>query len=257
MTTVADRASLPPTTQRIDNPDWATRRIWITVIALGVMIGVIVWSLWQNYSPITASETVEVAIILAPLLAAAAAVERLLEVIFDFIETQAVVQIVALMAKTEKWIRDAEAMAKQARDDLVDLHLKLSPAEKATGQLQALEDQVKHAEALLAEVTTESPVYRQAKRMMTLYLSFLFGLLVASFGNLQVLHLLGILKPDHTWLANVDVLLTGIVIATGSGPVHSVINILQQGQEALASTSRFLETRKERSPEKVDNTSLG
>jgi hypothetical protein len=66
------------------------------------------------------------------------------------------------------------------------------------------------------------------------------------------MHLLGILKPDHPWLANVDVMLTGIVIATGSGPVHSAINILQQGQEALASTCRFLETRKERPSEKAD-----
>jgi hypothetical protein len=252
MTTVAGRAALPPTTERFDNPDWAARRILITVIALGTMIGLIVWSLWQDYAPVTPSETTDVAIILAPLLAAAAAVERLLEVIFDFIETQAVVQVVALMAKTEKWISKAETMANQARDELVELNLKLNPTEKASGQLKALEVQVKHAEALLADVTTESPVYRQAKRMMTLYLSFLLGLLVASFGNLQVMHLLGILKPDHPWLANVDVMLTGIVIATGSGPVHSAINILQQGQEALASTSRFLETRKERPSEKAD-----
>jgi hypothetical protein len=213
------------------------------------MIGVMLWSLWQSYSPITPSETIDVAIILAPLLAA---VERLLEVIFDFIETQAVVQIVALMAKTEKWISNAEAMVKQARDKLVEINLSLGQTEKAAGQLQAVEAQVKRAEALLADVTTQSPVYRQAKRLMALYFSFLLGLLVASFGNLQVLHLLGILKPEPAWLANVDVLLTGIVIATGSGPVHSVINILQQGQEALASTSRFLETRKDRSPEKAD-----
>jgi hypothetical protein len=252
MTTVADRTSLSPKTKRIDNPDWAARRILVTMIAVGVMIGVMLWSLWQNYSPITPGETIDVAIILAPLLAAAAAVERLLEVIFDFIETQAVVQIVALMAKTEKWIGNAEAMVKQARDDRVELNLNLGLTEKAAGQLQAIEAQVKRTEALLADVTTESPVYRQAKRLMTLYLSFLLGLLVASFGNLQVLHLLGILKPEPAWLANVDVLLTGIVIATGSGPVHSVINILQQGQEALASTSRFLETRKDRSPEKAD-----
>jgi hypothetical protein len=252
MTTVADRASLSPTTEGIDNPNWAARRILMTVIALGVMIGVMGWSLWQDYSPIIPSETIDVTIILAPLLAAAAAVERLLEVIFDFIETQAVVQIVALMAKTEKWIRKAETLAQQARDELVEFNLSLGPAAKAAGQLQAIENQVKQAEALLADVTTASPVYRQAKRMMTLYLSFLLGLLVASFGNLQMLHLLGILKPDQAWLANVDVLLTGIVIATGSGPVHSVINILQQGQEALASTSRFLETRKDRSPEKGD-----
>jgi hypothetical protein len=250
MTAVTDRASLPSTTKGIDNPNWAAGRILVNVIALGVMIGVMIWSLGQIYAPIKASETIDVTIILAPLLAAAAAVERLLEVTFDFIETQAV-QIVALMAKTEKWINNAEAMAKQARDNLVQFNLMLSPAEKAAGQLQAFEEEVKRAESLLAEVTTQAPVYRQAKRLMTLYLSFLLGLLVASFGNLQVLHLLGILKPEPAWLANVDVLLTGIVIATGSGPVHSAINILQQSQEALASTSRFLETRKDRSSEKA------
>jgi hypothetical protein len=61
------------------------------------------------------------------------------------------------------------------------------------------------------------------------------------------------LKPDPAWLANLDVVLTGIIIATGTGPVHSVINILQKGKEALESTSSFLEARKERSPEKDES----
>jgi len=254
MTTMTDQASLASTAKEISIRDWAKWRMWMAVMALGIVTGVTIWSLWRDYAPVTASEAIDVALILAPLLAAAAAVERLLEVIFDFIETQAVRQIVALMAKTEKWINDAEDMAKKARDELIEFNLHLRPIEKTDGQLQAIEDQVKRAEALLANVTTQSPVYKQAKRMMTLYLSFLLGLLVAAFGNLQMLHLLGILKPDPAWLANVDVLLTGIVIATGSGPVHSVINILQQGKQALESTSRFLEGRKERSSEKMDKS---
>lgn len=256
MTTITDQAPLSPTAQGTDIRNWAGWRMLLTVIALGIIIGIMIWSLWRDYAPVTASDAINVPLILAPLLAAAAAVERLLEVIFDFIETQAVRQIVALMAKTEKWINDAEDMAKKARDELVEFSLHLRPLESTDGQLQAIEDQVKRAETLLANVTTQSPVYKQAKRMMTLYLSFLFGLLAAAFGNLQMLHLLGILKPDPTWLANIDVLLTGIVIATGSGPVHSAINILQQGKEALESTSHFLETRKERSSEKADKTLL-
>lgn len=250
MTTMISQTSSPPAGNEMDMPNWAKRRIWVAVLAFGMMIGVMIWTLTQNYAPSAASDAVEVAVILAPLIAAAAAVERLLEVIFDFIETQAVVQIVALMAKTEKWIADAESMATNARNELVDLNINLSRTEKADELLQAVEEKVKRAEALLANVTTGSPIYRQAKRMMTLYLSFLLGLIIASFGNLQVLHLLGILKPDPAWLANLDVLLTGIIIATGSGPVHSVINILQYGKEALESTSSFLEARKERASDK-------
>src|ERR1041384_2475091 len=107
MTTLAGQASLPPKAKRMNIRDWEGRRILIIVVAVGAMMGVVVWLVWQDYSPVAASQKTDVAIILAPLLAAAAAVERLLEVIFDFIETQAVVQIVALMAKTEKWINEA------------------------------------------------------------------------------------------------------------------------------------------------------
>ncbi|MEK7784132.1 MAG: hypothetical protein AAB658_01745, partial [Chloroflexota bacterium] len=120
---------------------------------------------------------------------------------------------------------------------------------KAT--LKVVEDRVERAESLLAGVTTKSPTYRQAKRLASLYISVLLGLLIASVGSVQMLHLLGIFK-GQTAVA-FDVLVTGVVMATGSGPVHSVINILQQGKEALESASGFLQARQSQ-PSAKENT---
>ncbi len=59
-----------------------------------------------------------------------------------------------------------------------------------------------------------------------------------------MLHLIGILRGSSPALAALDVLITGVVMATGSGPVHSIINLLQQGKEALQSASEFLNARR-------------
>jgi hypothetical protein len=219
-------------------------RALLTIILVFIMGLVVVWAAIQSYSPGVAIEAKDIAIILAPLLAAATAIERFLETIFDLIETQLVRQIVVLMAQTENLIDKVEEGVKEARSKLAALNLASLSDTKVETQLKGIEDQVKRAESLLGDITTQSPTYKQAKRLATIYLSILCGLGIASFGNLQMLHMLGIIKSTPIWLANFDVVLTGVVLATGSGPIHSLINILQQGKEALESASNFLEARK-------------
>ena len=43
--------------------------------------------------------------------------------------------------------------------------------------------------------------------------------------------------------ARIDVLITGLVIGSGSYPVHSLVGILQQGKDALDGLGNFLNNR--------------
>jgi hypothetical protein len=51
--------------------------------------------------------------------------------------------------------------------------------------------------------------------------------------------------------AKFDILITGLIIGTGSSPVHSLIGILQQGKDALDSLGGFLDSRAK--PAKTDS----
>ncbi|MBI3242028.1 MAG: hypothetical protein HYZ49_07030 [Chloroflexi bacterium] len=237
-------------------PDWTPIRRVVTIGSFVVIILVLGYVMFiPKYEAAQANNVADVAIILAPVVAAAAAIERVLETTFDLVETRAS-KAVAFLAQTEKWIDLAEKEAEEARAKLITVTAKLNSAlvaieptkvleqeQRLKATLRVVGDRADRAEELLASVTVKSPTYRQAKRLASLYISLVMGLLIASVGSVQMLHLLGIFKGASTWQVGFDVLITGVVMATGSGPVHSVINILQQGKEALESASGFLQAR--------------
>ena len=239
------------------NRNWTTQRRVLTFLGFLLVGLILAWVLVvQRYTPSQAIQAQEVAVVLAPVVVAAAAIERTLETVFDLIETRAQ-KVVAFLARTEAWVEAAEREAVNARTKLIQqtaaLNEELAQAVAAQAgekekQVQAvltvLQHRVDRAEKLLSGVTVESPDYRQAKRLASLYLSLLLGLLIASLGSVQMLHLIGILHGSSPALAALDVLITGVVMATGSGPVHSIINLLQQGKEALQSASEFLNARR-------------
>ncbi len=246
--------------------NWEGWRNLINLAATLLALAVVAWVFLGDYTPIQAIDAATLALVLAPVVAAAAAIERSLETIFDWIETRSG-SIVAFLAKSEAWIEEAELGVETARSKFIEAANKVNAelAEQiaqatdteavrllegmAKVQLDILEHQVGRAENLLSSVTTRSPIYRQAKRLGALYISFLMGLLIASFGSVQMLHLLGIFHSDAPGLlTKLDVFITGVVMATGSGPVHSLINLLQQGKEALENVSGFLDSRKGHPP---------
>jgi hypothetical protein len=242
--------------------NWETWRNLVKLGATLLAVAMVVWVFLGDYEPVDAIEAATIALVLAPVVAAAAAIERSLETLFDWVETCSG-SIVAFLAKSEAWIEEAERGVETARSKFIEAANKVNTqlAEEIAGatdseaveklenmakvQLDILEHQVGRAESLLASVTTRSPIYRQAKRLGALYISFVMGLLIASFSSVQMLHLLGVFhSPDPGLLTKLDVIITGIVMATGSGPVQSLINLLQQSKEALENVSGFLDSRK-------------
>jgi hypothetical protein len=117
-----------------------------------------------------------------------------------------------------KKLRDeADAKTKMAQDMLKD----------AQTRLQAAEDK-------LAEATS-SDDYKSAKSAASIILGLMLGVVVAAVGQIQMFALLGIDAVP----AKFDVLITGLVIGSGSYPVHSLVGILQQGKNALDSLQSY------------------
>ena len=171
-----------------------------------------------------ASSGGEIQSLLLPLIAAATVVERLIELIFNWYES-AVLQLSTVPGLASKYVRWARQEVRRLQEAFSD---SLSPEE--AGQLeQALKD----AENRLAGFI-KSAQYVSTKRAVSLVLGFVFGLLIAFGLKLRLFALLGVFSvPDSlTWL---DMLVTGLLIGTGSAPMHSLIGLLQNTKDAVDS----------------------
>lgn len=130
------------------------------------------------------------------------------------VRTAMVQQIDRLRTEIEAKTQSAEALLKDAQV-----------------RLKAAEDKLGGA--------TSSPDYRSAKSAVTIVLGLMLGVIVAALGQIQMFALLGISAIP----ARIDVLITGLVIGSGSYPVHSLVGILQQGKDALDGLGNFLNNR--------------
>ena len=131
------------------------------------------------------------------------------------------------------------ARINSARTTLLDNLKKLRDAAEAKTvlaqtMLEAAQAHVKAAESKLA-AATDSPDYRSAKGAASIVLGLMLGVVVATVGQIQMFALLGIGAVP----ARIDVLITGLIIGTGSYPVHSLVGILQQSKDTLDSVKGY------------------
>jgi hypothetical protein len=223
----------------------------------------------------------DLSIILAPIIAAAAGVERMLETIFNVVEGSWKT-LVAYLGYGFRWLKSAEVEVSEARQwlshtaaiynstsaqynaemtGLMKLATdpnkpklavtNLSPetsqkmgvlAQEAATKTElmrqlmvAAQERLSAAESKLGGIT-DSEGYKSSKAAVSIVLGLMLGIIVAAIGQLQMFALLGIaLVP-----AKIDVLITGLVIGSGSYPVHSLVGILQQGKNALDGLQGYL-----------------
>ena len=195
---------------------WIT--IWVLVLSL-VLVGVAhaqEGGIGENEGPTEAS----IALLLAPLLAAATAVERALEGIFSLIEG-AILSLSSFTNLGGQYVKWAKEQAKRYREQLLKM-------EGDPVQIRAVEKLLQDAEQRLKDWLKSEP-YVSMKRSATLALGIVLGLLVAFTTKLKMFQLLNIsMVPE-----NMDIIVTGLVIGTGSAPVHSLIGILQKTRDAI------------------------
>jgi hypothetical protein len=196
-------------------------------------------------------------LVLAPVLAAAAGVERTLETTFNIIENSWKT-LVAHLGKGLRWLNAAQLEVDSARQWLAEVadrynqelrsleiregmsvsDLSNQMQEKisaAKSMMDLAQNRLADAENNLSSVTT-SDGYRSAKAATSIVLGLLLGVVVATLGQLQMFAMLGIGSVP----APFDVFITGLVIGSGSYPVHSLVGILQQTKDTLDGAKGYL-----------------
>ena len=178
-----------------------TRR-WFRVLIIVFVILSLILIGWVLSSPIKDADALPLAvganltIVLAPVLAAATAVERTLESVFNMIGGSWHT-MVAYLGRGMRWLKNAESN--------------------------------------LAAVTS-SDSYISAKAAASIVLGLMLGVIIAEIGQLQMFAMLGVgIVP-----AQIDVLITGLVISSGSYPIHALLGILQQGKGTVDSVKGYI-----------------
>lgn len=243
---------------------WQTTNRWfmtlvtfVAVLAISLMVWVFGFAPIVDAPAATLDMAANLTVVLAPILAAAAGVERLLETIFNIIEGSWK-SLVAYLGRGLRWLNTAKAEVEASRQwlaevstryndemllltikpgtSVADLSLEMQTKIKtAKEMLELAKGRLTDAETNLAEVTS-SDGYRSAKAAATIVLGLMIGVIVAGIGQLQMFALLGIGGVP----ARVDVFITGLIIGSGSYPVHSLVGILQQTKDTLAGAKSYL-----------------
>jgi hypothetical protein len=166
----------------------------------------------------------EIAGKLAALVAAATLVERIVEMIWDFFESN-VLTVKSLVANTGDYVTWAKNQVHSARTKLLEA--------KDTDDHSALEDALHDAEKRLSDYL-KSDAYISYKKKLSVPFTIILGLVVAFLAQLRMFVMLGMIDPGaNGFLFYADIIVTGLVIGTGSAPVHSLIGIIQKTKDAV------------------------
>jgi hypothetical protein len=245
-----------PQAQLLNMQRWFRILIAVVVILWLLLIGWVLFIAPIEKANVSKLEVgANLSLVLAPVLVAAAAVERTLESVFNMIEGSWHT-MVAYLGRGLRWLKSAETEVQQARQFLADVSdkynsemqtLQIGQASvsavtdtirikmEAANKMMALaQKRLEDAEGNL-EAVTSSDSYISAKTAVSIVLGLMLGVVIAAIGQLQMFALLGIAAVP----ARFDVFITGLVIGSGSYPVHSLVGILQQGKDTLDSAKGY------------------
>ena len=188
---------------------------------------------WLFQSPGTARglfAPVDYTKVLAPFLAISVALERLLETGFNWFEqsSRAVADVLAAPREALDWVGKEYQDAYQATQDAAaTIGEDITP--ESLVLLQQAETRLATAEDRLRS-WVNAPEYLAWKKALSIWLGLLAGIIIAVAGDLGILRFIGIPTPRV-----MDMLLTGLIIGSGPGPMHDLMGILQGGKNALES----------------------
>jgi hypothetical protein len=168
------------------------------------------------------------ALALTPLLAVSTAIERLFESIFAYLEKGMgnLVELIKSGKETLGWVGTTYKQALDVYNETIQqaqnnpTSIALQNVADAKAALDLAEKQVNQF--------MDSDEYKSWKRFICILGAFIIGIIVAIWVDLGLLRTIGVSAPRFF-----DMLLTGLIIGAGPGPVHSLIGILQSGKDAL------------------------
>jgi hypothetical protein len=235
--------------QKKEVPSGSTlkRRIlrWLIALPIVIMVGYalfqeegILWLFkWREPKDVNFLDPdLSVATLLAPLTALALAIERVIEVVFDLIE-QSLETMGKLVGQAEDsldWVNKEYSDASEQLKTTVNANKEKwvgndKAVQQAKDQLAQAESRLEKAGKLLESIPKD-PIYRSTKRAISITGGLFLGYLVAIFADQGVFMYFGVGAPRI-----VELVLAGFIIGAGSGPVHSLVGILQGIKDSLAS----------------------
>jgi len=204
----------------------------LSVVVLLVLLTLTLVVHAQDEQPAEAATGGEVALLLAPLVAAATAIERVIEMGFGWFES--------LVISASNFLNVGGSYVRWAREQVNKCRTALLSAPEAG--ISAAEGALHDAEQRLKQ-WVESEPYVSIKKSLAVLLGIILGVIVAWVSKLQMFKLLGINlvvmngaagnAAMAQFLTGVDITITGLIIGTGSAPVHSLIGILQKSKDAI------------------------
>ena len=252
-----------PDTEAMKKQRDVTKRWFVFLVALMAILSValIVWVFViadiKKAGVAILGPAANLMLVLAPVLAAAAGVERTLETVFNIIESSWK-SLVAYLGRGLRWLNSAQVEVDASRQWLADVaarynqelgSLEIREGMSASDLSNQMQDKIFAAKTMLdfaekrlsdAETNlanaTASDGYRSAKAAASIVLGLFIGVIVSTLGQLQMFAMLGIGSVPE----RVDVFITGLVIGSGSYPVHSLVGILQQTKETLDGAKGYL-----------------
>lgn len=198
------------------------------------------WVVWLFTIPPVPATAGDIATVLGPLLAVSVAVERLLETAFEAFEqsARAVADVLAAPKEALDWIgREYQAAyeaAKQAAEAVG-----VGGSDAALAKLAGAEERLAKAEARVRS-WTGAPEYVAWKRALCIWAGLVVGLAVAILGDLGMIRTIGAPAPRL-----LDMVVTGLVIGAGPGPMHALIGILQSGKDAASNLAALAKGKTE------------
>lgn len=174
------------------------------------------------------SASMQIADILAPFLAVSVAIERLLETGFNWHEqsSRAVADVLGEQREKLDWIgREYQDAYQATKNATATVGVETTP--EALTLMENAEQRLAKAEERLRSWVS-APEYVAWKKALSIWFGLLAGLVIAIVGDLGMMRHIGIPTPRV-----IDMLITGLVIGSGPGPMHDLIGILQSGKNAL------------------------
>jgi len=194
---------------------------------------------WLFEVPEAAKIAGDYASVLAPLLAVSVAIERLLETAFNWYEqsVQTVADVLTGPRTGLDWVRKELQDAYDAAEAVAGSIGATVANSQALEVLNAAEARLARAEQRLT-AWTKAPEYVAFKRALSIAVGLFVGLEVAVSSDLGMLRLIGFPMPRF-----IDMVVTGLVIGSGPGPMHSLIGILQGGKDSLENLAQLAQAR--------------
>lgn len=185
----------------------------------------------------------DIALALGPILALSLAIERLIETVFDMFETN-VKEIAKQTSAGAKGLDYIKQITKLYTDEMFNAKAALEaavnkPDTKPT-EKTALISGVDQAEKRVKEVSVlwdnlpKDPKYISWKRAISIWMGLVIGMIVGVFTEKGFFFYLNLDVPRI-----LDMLITGFVLGAGSGPLHSLIGILQSTKDTLSNLGSF------------------